>query len=141
MEAGFRETGAVSLVSRVPGEDATPVVAVRSMGLSLESLIGVDKDGVRRLVVSPEYLETLVRIANERFVENEKRIARFNAAVEAAFSPPPKGKDGWEDAQARRERKREEGLRRREELKRDQSKPEEDDNPAVDFSLQQPETV
>lgn len=118
MEAGFRETGAVSLLSRQPDEEATPMVAVRSMGLSFESLIGAEVNGVRQLTVSPEYLQTLVRISNERFVENDKRIARFSAALEAAFTPP-KGKDDWEDAQIRRERKRLEGLRRREELKKE----------------------
>jgi tRNA wybutosine-synthesizing protein 3 len=133
MEAGFRETGAVSLLSRVPGDEATPMVAVRSMGLSLESLIGIETGGVRRLIVSPDYLKTLVQIANERFVENEKRIARFSAAVEAAFSPP-KGKSDWEDGQARRERKREEGLRRREELRKANGRPEAD-GPVVDFTL------
>lgn len=138
MEAGFRETGAVSLLSRLPGDEAMPVVAVRSMGLSFESLIGSETDGVRRLLVSPQYLKTLVQIANERFAENEKRIARFSAAVTAAFSPP-KDKEGWEDAQARRERKREEGLRRREQLKKDKPKP--DEEPNVDFILQQPDVL
>ncbi|KAH6855217.1 tRNA wybutosine-synthesizing protein [Chaetomium sp. MPI-CAGE-AT-0009] len=120
MEAGFRESGAVSLLARQPDEEATPIVAVRSMGLSFESLIGAETDGVRQLVVPPQYLKTLVRIANERFVENEKRIARFSAALDAAFAAL-KGKENWEDAQARRERKRLEGLRRREELKKDKS--------------------
>ncbi len=138
MEAGFRETGAVSLLSRLPGDEAMPVVAVRSMGLSFESLIGSETDGVRRLLVSPQYLKTLVQIANERFTENEKRIARFSAVVNAAFSPP-KDKEGWEDAQARRERKREEGLRRREQLKKDKPKPDEEHS--VDFILQQPDVL
>ncbi|KAK4247805.1 tRNA wybutosine-synthesizing protein [Corynascus novoguineensis] len=117
MEAGFRETGAVSLLARHPGEEAMPMVAVRSMGLSFESLIGVEKDGVRRLAVPPQYLKTLVQIGNERFIENKKRIARLSAALDAAFAPP-KIKKNWEDAQARRERKRQEGLRRQEELKK-----------------------
>ncbi|KAL2198736.1 tRNA wybutosine-synthesizing protein [Corynascus similis CBS 632.67] len=117
MEAGFRETGAVSLLARHPDEEATPMVAVRSMGLSFESLIGVEKDGVRHMVVPPQYLKTLVQIGNERFIENKKRIARLSAALDAAFAPP-KNKKNWEDAQARRERKRQEGLRRREELKK-----------------------
>ncbi len=138
MEAGFRETGAVSLLSRMPGDEAMPMVAVRSMGLSFESLIGSETDGVRRLLVSPQYLKTLVQLANERFVENEKRIARFSAAVNAAFSPP-KNKEGWEDAQARRERKREEGLRRREQLKKD--KPEPDEESSIDFILQEPDVL
>ena len=138
MEAGFRESGAVSLLARQPDEEATPMVAVRSMGLSFESLIGAETDGVRRLVVSPRYLKTLVRIANERFVENAKRIARFSAALDAAFAPP-KGKENWEDAQARRERKRLEGLQRREELKKHKS--DVPDESRDDSIVQQPSDV
>ncbi|KAK3298241.1 methyltransferase TYW3-domain-containing protein [Chaetomium fimeti] len=138
MEAGFRESGAVSLLPRQPDEEVTPMVAVRSMGLSFESLIGAETDGVRQLVVSPQYLKTLVRIANERFVENEKRIARFSAALDAAFAPP-KGKENWEDAQARKERKRLEGLKRREELKKDKSGVS--GEAREDFIVQQPGDV
>lgn len=138
MEAGFRETGAVSLLKRQPDEEATPIVAVRSMGLSFESLIGVETGGVRQPVVSRQYLKTLVQIANDRFVENEKRIARFSTALEVAFSLP-KGKENWEDAQARRERKREEGLRRREELKKTKSEAAEQAD--VDFTIPQPDVV
>jgi tRNA wybutosine-synthesizing protein 3 len=83
-------------------------------------------------------LKTLVQIANERFVENEKRIARFSAALDAAFAPP-KGKENWEDAQVRRERKRQEGLRRREELKKDKSEVAEESS--VDSLLQLPNIV
>ncbi|KAK4242019.1 tRNA wybutosine-synthesizing protein [Achaetomium macrosporum] len=138
MEAGFRETGAVSLLGRPPDEEATPMVAVRSMGLSFESLVGAETDGVRRSIVSPQYLKTLVQIANERFVENERRIARFSTALDALFAPS-KGKDDWEDAQARRERKRQEGLRRQEQLKKDKTKP--GDEPSIDFILQQPDVI
>ncbi|KAK3311401.1 methyltransferase TYW3-domain-containing protein [Chaetomium strumarium] len=130
MEAGFREAGAVSLLGRPPDEEAMPVVAIRSMGLSFESLVGAETDGVRRSLVSRQYLKTLVQIANERFVENERRIARFSAALDAIFAPP-KGDDDWEDAQARRERKRQEGLRRREQLKKDKTKPA--DEPSIDL--------
>lgn len=114
------------------------MVAVRSMGLSFESLIGAEIDGVRRLVVSPQYLKTLVRIANERFVENEKRIARFCAALDAAFAPL-KGKENWEDAQTRRERKRLEGLKRREQLKKNKS--EVPDESGDDSIVPQPSDV
>ncbi|KAK1826680.1 hypothetical protein QBC39DRAFT_268624 [Podospora conica] len=118
MAAGFRETGAVSLLAKE--EAAMPMVAVRSMGLSFESLVGVEREGTgRRCIVSDEYLCVIVRIANERFAENAKRIARLEAALDQAFAPP-KGLEGWEDAETRRERKRVEGLRRRWELKRQQ---------------------
>jgi tRNA wybutosine-synthesizing protein 3 len=114
------------------------MVAVRSMGLSFESLIGAETDGVRQLIVSPQYLKTLVQIANERFVENEKRIARFSTALAAAFAAP-KGKENWEDAETRRERKRQEGLKRRAELEKDRRKPADEptDELSVDLTLQQ----
>ncbi|KAI1153792.1 methyltransferase TYW3-domain-containing protein [Nemania diffusa] len=116
LQAGFRESGAVNVTSTTT-EAVTPIVAIRSMGLSFESLVGIQEDGVTKCTVSDDYLHSLVRIANERFEENRKRIERFRAAVLDA-SHPSKKKDGieWEDAQARRERKRAEGLRRKAEL-------------------------
>ncbi|CAP68097.1 uncharacterized protein PODANS_1_19610 [Podospora anserina S mat+] len=118
MEAGFRETGAVSLLSR-QDDDHNPVVAVRSMGLSFESLIGVEgTDGVRRAVVGRGYLDRVVRNSEKLFKENERRIGRFREALKGWFEEGPKKKDGWEDADARRERKRSEGLRRKQELEK-----------------------
>ncbi|TGJ78271.1 hypothetical protein E0Z10_g10491 [Xylaria hypoxylon] len=116
LQAGFRESGAINLTSTT-AEAITPIVAIRSMGLSFESLIGIQEDGVTKCTVSNDYLHSLVRIANERFEENKKRIERFRTTVLDASSPPKKP-DGteWEDAQARRERKRAEGLRRKAEL-------------------------
>lgn len=97
------------------------------MGLAFESLIGHQVDGRRQRLVPPQYLQTLVQIANERFVENTKRIERFrNAFREAMSAPPPKMNpegEEWEDAAARRERKKAEGLRRKAEMqaKKDQA--------------------
>ncbi|KAM7221066.1 DUF207 domain containing protein [Rhypophila decipiens] len=116
MEAGFRETGAVSLLSS--STTPTPMVAVRSMGLSFESLIGIQtSEGKRSSLVSAEYLELLVKISHERFAENQKRIARFREALKVVFAAKKNVPEGWEDGEARRERKRLEGLRRREELR------------------------
>ncbi|RYP23686.1 hypothetical protein DL765_000982 [Monosporascus sp. GIB2] len=116
--AGFRESGAINLTANA-GEPVTPIVAIRSMGLVLESLVGMQTQGVPQRTVSAEYLETLLRIANERFVANTERIERFRLGVLEATQPPKK-KDGteWEDAQTRRERKRAEGLRRKAELQK-----------------------
>ncbi|KAI1658727.1 methyltransferase TYW3-domain-containing protein [Daldinia decipiens] len=118
LQAGFRESGAVSLTPAAGEQRATPIVAIRSMGLTFESLIGYQSEGNDKLhrTVSPAYLRTLIRIANERFVENTKRIDRFRAALAEATKPV--SESGWEDAQVRRERKKAEGLRRREELRR-----------------------
>jgi tRNA wybutosine-synthesizing protein 3 len=125
VQAGFRESGAVSLTSATTNEQATPIVAVRSMGLSLESLIGYEEDGRRHLMVSLDYLETLVHISNERFTENTKRIDRFRTAFRDAMQggQPKKNPSGgeWEDAAARRERLRAEGLKKREALKSEAS--------------------
>ncbi|KAL0468656.1 methyltransferase TYW3 domain-containing protein [Neurospora intermedia] len=133
-----------------PTESVTPnpIVAIRSMGLSFESLIGVQRGSQRQSLVSPEYLSLLVKIANERFVENKKRIARFKEALRLAFGEgataaggiegqqkkkKKKSSDGesgnaeWEDAEARKQRKREEGLARREEVRRRKEKEEEEE--------------
>ncbi|KAM7205607.1 tRNA wybutosine-synthesizing protein [Rhypophila sp. PSN 637] len=144
MEAGFRETGAVSLLPSNPSSmTPTPMVAVRSMGLSFESLIGIQTyEGKRSSLVSAEYLELLVKISHERFAENQKRIARFREALKAVFAADHGKKKnapgGWEDGEARRERKRLEGLRRREELRqRGQNQPlsTTDDQEPLDLSL------
>ena len=91
------------------------------MGLSFESLIGtVDGSGRRRSAVSPEYLGKLVRIGNERFVENGKRIARFLEALRLEVVPGETvggAQDGRSEKGVRRERKMAEGLRRQAEAR------------------------
>ena len=57
------------------------MVAVRTAGLSFESLIGLRVGGENRLVVSPAYLGVLARIANGRFAENARRVERFRDAL------------------------------------------------------------
>ncbi|KAH9227555.1 hypothetical protein K456DRAFT_1754140 [Colletotrichum gloeosporioides 23] len=127
LAAGFRESGALNLLPNAPSTDdqqpsVTPIVGVRTMGLGLESLVGYvdDSNDTRHCTVSADYLRTLVDIANERFVENAARIARFRAALQDAVAGPPArlgdGGAEWEDAAVRRERKRAEGLRRKEKM-------------------------
>ncbi|KAI1501656.1 methyltransferase TYW3-domain-containing protein [Biscogniauxia marginata] len=138
LQAGFRESGAINITG-TSGEPVTPIVAIRSMGLALESLVGVQADGAPRCTVSQEYLQTLVQVSNERFEENRKRIERFRTAVLQASQPRTK-EDGseWEDAQARRERKKAEGLRRKAELQSRQQAEDKDveDGPALDLLLE-----
>jgi tRNA wybutosine-synthesizing protein 3 len=100
------------------------MVAVRSMGLSLESVIGRLGPNDETVCIVPEsYLNGLLSIANERFEENTRRIARFRALLKTGIqahvqsngSVPKKTKENgeeWEDAAARKERKRAEGLAR-----------------------------
>ncbi|KAG5979628.1 hypothetical protein E4U55_004932 [Claviceps digitariae] len=113
LQAGFRESGALNIAAQA-NSSATPMVAIRSMGLSFESLIGYEANGRRYQLVTGPYLQALMVIARERFAENAKRIARFRRG----FSVMSMRQDGrhWEDGRARRERMREEGLRRREAL-------------------------
>ncbi|KAK2760264.1 hypothetical protein FQN54_002332 [Arachnomyces sp. PD_36] len=119
--AGFRESGLQSL-RNLDDEGTSPIVAVRSSGLALESIIGIREphsDGdIARSLVSEEYLRMLVAVANERFKVNIERVARFRAKLMELCSPQaaPGKKEGWEDPDSRRERKRMEGLQRKKEL-------------------------
>ncbi|CAK7274148.1 hypothetical protein SEPCBS119000_006019 [Sporothrix epigloea] len=153
--AGFRESGAVSIVpqplppavkSVATGESeeddnpSMPIVAVRSMGLGLASVIGVYSAGKEtgdanvgaQCIVSPNYLARLARVADERFVVNRTRVERFRVAlveameqeIERATGQPGSSKkkdENWEDPAARRARKKEEGLRRQAALMKQES--------------------
>lgn len=140
LQAGFRESGAINLLplpstasssssshNNSQAAAATPIVAIRSMGLGLESLIGRETNGIKHCTVSGDYLKALIRIANERFGDNAKRIERFRTYLREALSSPKRERkkvgDGevgvqWEDAETRKERKRAEGLKRAEEVRK-----------------------
>ncbi|KAI0897524.1 methyltransferase TYW3-domain-containing protein [Annulohypoxylon nitens] len=140
LQAGFRESGAVTLTATAGEQHATPIVAIRSMGLSFESLIGYQSDddsGKIQCTVSSDYLRTLIRIGNERFIENTKRIERFRAALIDATKPSNKNGDAWEDTETRRRRKREEGLKKREALEKTKKDAENSDmeDEALDILL------
>ncbi|KAJ6783847.1 hypothetical protein PWT90_08015 [Aphanocladium album] len=151
LHAGFRESGAVSLMASSSSssggggggeQSATPMVAVRSMGLGFESLLGyAEESGRRRLIVPPGYLDTLMAIGHERFAENTKRIRRFEDAFRDATQAPaprrnPDG-DEWEDAAARRERMRADGLRRKAALQADRVEETQPDVDWTDAAIQQ----
>ncbi|KAF1851765.1 uncharacterized protein K460DRAFT_401781 [Cucurbitaria berberidis CBS 394.84] len=120
LTAGFRESGAVALGSTKSGE-SNPMIAVRSTGYSFDSIIGYyDEEGHNVPLVDVKYLSTLVRIANERFKINAERIARFRMALLESYYPQTASgvsRPGWEDADARKIRKKEEGLARQRALK------------------------
>lgn len=119
-QAGFRESGVINVTAGAGEPDIIPIVAIRTMGLGFESLIGFQQNGKRQPMVEMPYLETLVELSNTRFVENKKRIERFRVGFQNLISNRKLGgqkkPEGWEDAEARRARKRAEGLKRREEL-------------------------
>lgn len=97
------------------------MVGIRSMGLAFESVIGYQKDGKEYCMIPNWQLSNLLSMGNRRFVENEKRIARFQALVkELCVEKEKKGDEGeWEDANVRRERKKKEGLEKAEVMKKE----------------------
>jgi tRNA wybutosine-synthesizing protein 3 len=99
------------------------MVAVRSAGYSFDSIIGYqDEHGRNFPLVDEKYLQVLVAIANDRFRINGERITRFRTALIDVFKPSglttgEVPKPEWEDANTRRQRKREEGLARQQALR------------------------
>jgi tRNA wybutosine-synthesizing protein 3 len=106
------------------------MVAVRSTGYSFDSIIGYQDQHSRNVPLVDEiYLRTLLAIANDRFRINMERIARFQNALITAFKPlaslsGASSKPAWEDADTRRQRKREEGLARSQALRTRELKPD-----------------
>ena len=115
INAGFRESGVQSL-KNLDDPNAFPMVAVRSAGLSLSSLVGLaddeTSDGEVRSMVSECYLHNLLDIANERFQANAERAARFRSQLLQGRTVNNGGKTHltWEAKEARRNRLRTEGL-------------------------------
>ncbi|KAH0564975.1 hypothetical protein GP486_001638 [Trichoglossum hirsutum] len=121
LQAGFRESGAINITSNPDGV-THPMVAVRSMGLAFDSIIGYSHDSTDHILETPifssvgeQYLRSLVEIGNVRFQENARRIKRFAEALDVTHQSImgiPKDQE-WEDADTRRERKRAEGMKKR----------------------------
>ena len=135
MTAGFRESG-ISGVNgrRSRGDDENnhpePMLAIRSTGLAFDSVVGfVNSEGHAVPMVSEEYLRVLMQIGNERFVVNAERRERFNKALLDLNRSEPGKNIGWEPQDARKERKRIEGLQRQKEIKRFGDGTEDEDRP------------
>lgn len=113
IEAGFRESGVQSLKC-LEDPNAFPMVAVRSSGLALSSIIGFlderNGEGKVRSLVEENYLRLLLDLANERFQANRDRIERFRNFLLRV----DKQKPAWEDKASRSERMRVLGLERQE---------------------------
>ena len=84
VSAGFRESGLQSL-KILENPDALPMVAVRTAGLGLSSVIAyVDDDGGSEHIVrlaDERCLRLLLHEANERFGANTDRIKRLQEAL------------------------------------------------------------
>ena len=119
LDSGFRESGVQSLKS-LEDSNAFPMVAVRTAGLGLSSVIGIvhagcdSETGAVHVLVDDAYLRVLLALANERFNANSERIRRLQESL-SRLKEPKKGRygDDWEDRAVRAERKRAEGLRER----------------------------
>ncbi|KAK2736340.1 hypothetical protein FQN57_000790 [Myotisia sp. PD_48] len=140
--AGFRESGLQGLRC-LEDPDSCPVVAVRSSGLALESIIGYldeneNGDVSAKSLVDEEYLRLLVQLANERFKTNTDRVERFRVKLLELIERQQRGyssKHGQrEDPDARRERKRAEGLQQRDQIRDARHAHDHEDNEA-DMSL------
>ena len=112
INAGFRESGVQSL-KNLDDPISFPMIAVRSSGLALSSLIGFSngyRDGTESIqsMVDDNHLRILLELGNARFKANAERIRRFE---ESLFETRLFQDSGWEDAKARQERKRAEGLK------------------------------
>ena len=119
INAGFRESGVQSL-KNLDDANAFPMVAIRSSGLALESVVGWAADGITALgeavrsLVSENYLGLLFELAAGRFKTNAERIMRLEDNLFRRGTEDRK----WEDVKERHERKRAEGLRQRETMRK-----------------------
>ncbi|CAK9436288.1 uncharacterized protein LODBEIA_P08460 [Lodderomyces beijingensis] len=120
MSCGFRESGIGSNFN----------VAIR-ISIKLDVPIGfLDEDtGKYACFVGEEYLEYLTKLSLDRFEENFRKLKQLYDAIEkyvagsdgagATSENKPKDRPTWESKEERRERMMKEGLKRREELRRD----------------------
>lgn len=117
INAGFRESGVQSL-KNLDDPNSFPMVAVRTSGLALSSLIGCMQDSENEEeiqgLVNEAYLEILLSIANERFAQNSERVQRFSDNL---FQKESEIGSAWEDKRVRQERKRAEGLGQQQRLR------------------------
>ena len=120
INAGFRESGIQSL-KNLEDVNAFPMVAIRSSGLALESIIGrTSSDGDPNSgdvcsLVNDDYLNLLLNVANDRFESNTERMRRFESDL---FKRETTTASTWEDSKTRQERKRAEGLKQQEEVRK-----------------------
>ena len=125
INSGFRESGVQSL-KNLGDPAACPMVAVRTAGLGLEAIIASvaegNKDGHRQFqpLVRKDYCTILLKVANERFEANKQRINKFRAGLREAMALEAqklRHNENWESPEARRQRKRDQGLRATESAK------------------------
>jgi tRNA wybutosine-synthesizing protein 3 len=125
INSGFRESGVQSL-KNLDDPNSCPMVAVRTAGLGLEAIIAsVIQDseelpGRLQHLVANDYGTMLLKLANKRFEANQQRIEKFRVFLREAMASETKKvqqSEAWESPEARRQRKRDQGLRDQEAVK------------------------
>jgi tRNA wybutosine-synthesizing protein 3 len=119
VNSGFRESGVQSL-KNLDDPNSCPMVAVRTAGLGLEAIIASvieeneERPGHFQHLVANDYGIVLLRLANKRFEANQQRIEKFRVSlreVMASETTRVLQSETWESPEARRQRKRDQGLR------------------------------
>ncbi|RVX69385.1 hypothetical protein B0A52_06981 [Exophiala mesophila] len=114
INSGFRESGVQSLrILDDPG--AGVMLAIRTAGLTFETVVGcLGEDGLHKMVTE-DYLAMCAHVVNQRFRWNSERKERLTKEIRIAMqrqmTENTRTQD-WEDKDDRRRRKREEGLQR-----------------------------
>lgn len=102
------------------GVSSFPMVAIRCNGLAMDSIIGIVDSSSGRVkdLVNHAYLKTLLKVCNLRFEDNKRRTDTFSMYIGGALFGDAKEKNEvWEDKEARKARKRQEGLKKQKELR------------------------
>jgi tRNA wybutosine-synthesizing protein 3 len=109
MGCGFRESGIGS----------NDIVATR-ISMRQDIPIGYLKDGEVVPIVSDEYIKIIDEISLDLFNKNERKISELSSAIAQLFADMNKRSEPVETKEQRRERKRAEGLKRQQELLKEQ---------------------
>lgn len=92
------------------------MLAIRST-LKIDTPIAYIEDDKIYCLVEPSYLLLLLTMSNEKFEQNIKRMKIFEDAMKAELVKE-KENSAWESREERRERKRKEGLEKRNQIKK-----------------------
>lgn len=108
MNCGFRESGIGS----------NNVVAIR-ISIKLDVPIGyLDNEGKHRIFVTKQYLDVITKLSHDRFAENFKRMNILKEAIESSSFYIGEVSEKKETKEERRQRKMQEGLARREDVRK-----------------------
>ena len=117
INAGFRESGVQSLKA-LDDEDTGVMLAIRTAGLSFDTVVGIaetvvdtesgNTEDAFRSLVDEGYLKLCTTVINERFEWNTDRRERLRKEI-SQIKQRQQVESTWEDPEARRKRKKEEG--------------------------------